>query len=369
MSRRSLSALALALAGLCLLLVGERLVGEGWGRSLADALGLACLLAAPGLRLGDSSLRSGGEAPWARRLLISAYLSLFVGLLLYALTDSAVRAAAPSLLGDAGVLGSDSAQAALSVAWPALLLVSLASLFFIEAALSSLRSVDPQGRRRLLRALASGLSLAFAVIFVVSLDYAAKQDGSQWDLSYRKTTEPSQGTLRMAAAVDEDTRIVLFYPRVNPVLGRIESYFQRVAGSSPKLSLEIVDHALAPELARQHHIRGNGYVAVVRGEGEGSQAESFEVGLELDAARSRLRTLDGRFQQSFSRLLHQRRELSFTTGHQEHTAAGQAGDDAGARTGELTAALRRSNLSVGRLGMAQGLARDVPADTPAVVVL
>jgi len=368
MSRRSLVSLGLAFAGLCALLIGERVVGEGWGRNLADLLGVVALLAAPAWRLAGDELR-GEAAPGARLVLLLAYLSLLLGPLVYALTESSVRAAAPGLLGEHGALGSDSVQAALGVAWPACLVIAVTSLAFLEAALSTLRSLDLGGRRRLNRALASGLSLAFAVVFVVSLDYSASARGSQWDLSYRKTTVPSQGTLRMAAAVTEDTRIVLFYPRVNPVLGRIEPYFRRVAASSPHLTLQIVDHALAPELARRHRIQGNGYVAVIRGDGDSAQGENFEVGLELDTARGHLRTLDGSFQQTFSRLLHRRRELSFTTGHSEHTAAGQPGDEVGARTGELTAALRRSNLAVGHLGMAQGLAHDVPADTPAVVVL
>jgi len=368
MSRRSLFALGLAGLGLVLLLVGERLVGQGWGRSLADALAALALVAAPALRLRDPSLRGEG-ADRARRLLLLAYVSLACAPLVYALTDTTVRAAWPSLLGADGVLGSDSAQTALGLLWPTLLLLAGSSLLFLEAAFSTLTRLDAVGQRRIERALAAGLSLALSAVFVVSLDYAAAEDGSQWDLSYRKTTEPSEGTLRMAAAVHEDTRIVLFYPTVNPVLGRIESYFRRVADSSTHLELSVVDHALAPELARRHRIRSNGYVAIIRGEGDAAQAESFEVGTELDAARSRLRTLDGRFQQSFARLLHQRRELSFTTGHREHTAAGQDGDDEGTRAGELTAALRRSNLSVTQLGMAQGLAREVPADTPAVVVL
>jgi hypothetical protein len=173
----------------------------------------------------------------------------------------------------------------------------------------------------------------------------------------------------MVRGLDEPVRVVLFYPPVHEVLEQLRPYFEALDAESEALTVEARDHALAPELAREHRVRGNGFVLLLRGEGEGQQAESFEVGTELESARRRLRTLDGRFQEHFARLTVRPRELYLTSGHRERSARGDTGDPRDRRLGELEAALSRSNIQSRELGVAQGLANAVPEEARAVAVV
>ncbi len=119
-------------------------------------------------------------------------------------------------------------------------------------------------------------------------------------------------------------------------------------------------------MAAEHQLEGNGFVALLRGEGGDAQSEVFEVGLELAAARSRLRTLDGHFQETFARLTRERHEVWLTSGHEERRGSGEEIEPE--RLGRFTEELRRVNVYARELGVAEGLAQEVPSDLPMVVV-
>jgi hypothetical protein len=213
------------------------------------------------------------------------------------------------------------------------------------------------------------VSIGLALVFVVSLNYVAVEKDVRKDLSYFQTTRPSEATLRRVENLSEPIRVVLFYPPVNDVLTELRPYFDDVDAASDEVDVEVHDHALDPETTRRHRVRDNGFVVLIKGEGEGEQAESFEIGTDLESARNRLRTLDGRFQESFMRLTTRRRELHVTAGHDERSRDGIDGDTARDKTRELDAALERSNITTRQLGMAQGLANRVPEGAPAVAVI
>ena len=190
------------------------------------------------------------------------------------------------------------------------------------------------------------------------------------DVSYFKTTMPSEGTLRMVKSVSEPVRAVLFFPKTNEVLSEVRPYFDALAKASPSFKVEVLDHALAPELTNQHKVKDNGTVLLLKGpDGHGQLAEQLEVGTELDFARSKLRTLDGRFQQTFTTLARQKRELFFTVGHNERSDAGYTEGSKDERTSELVKALDRANVKMKNLGIGQGLAQKVPEGAPAVVIM
>src|SRR5690606_15066124 len=143
------------------------------------------------------------------------------------------------------------------------------------------------------------------------------------------------------------------------VAGRVRPYFDALATESARLSIERLDHALAPELAERLRITGNGTVVLLLGEGDAMQSERVELGLDLASARPRLRTLDGRFQEAFARLTQPRREVALTVGHSERSHGGSEADPA-ERLDRFVVALRRANIHVTTLGLAQGLAQEVP---------
>jgi hypothetical protein len=349
---------------LALLFVAERVVSDGseqltaWRALALGSLGLS--VAWRGYRL----LASRGAARKVEARLTIATGGIVLALALYGLSTPT----GAEWLGLEGA-AAERTQGALGALWVAVLVVSLGALGFMELAYRGMPVEEAIELRRVDASAAHGLSLSLALVFVVSANFVALQRDVKRDLSYFKTTRPSDTSLRRVRALDEPVRVVLFYPRVHEVLEQLRPFFDELDQASEQLTVDVLDHALAPELARRHRVRGNGFVLLLRGEGDGQQAESFEVGTELEAARSRLRTLDGRFQQHFAQLTVRPRSLYLTSGHRERSASGNEGDPPEQRLGELNAALQRSNIESRELGVAQGLATDVPEDAPAVAVV
>lgn len=350
--------------GLVGLFVSERVLGAAhehvW---ICRGAALFAIAAAIGWRIFELT-RTRGAARKVEVRLTVATGGVLAALCLYVLSTEA----GIEWLGLEGS-AAERTSGSLAVLWVALLAVSMGALLFMEMAYRSMPIEEAVELRRVNASGANGLTLALSLIFVVSINFVAQERDIKRDLSYFKTTRPSETSLSMVQRLDEPVRIVLFYPRVNEVLEQLRPYFEELDEASDQLSVEVRDHALAPELAEKHRVRGNGFVVLLRGEGEGQQSESFEVGVELEAARSRLRTLDGRFQQSFAQLTIRPRELYLTSGHRERSASGADGDPREQRLGELSTALQRSNIASRDLGMAQGLANRVPEGAPAVAVI
>jgi hypothetical protein len=348
---------------LLVLFVARRIVAEG---GVQDALLWASMagLVAAVLWRGAFAGQAAGDARRVEARLLAAKAGVLLALGLYALsTDWGV-----ALLGLADEPDTR-LPTVLAVLWPAVLLVSGAALLFIELVYRRMPVAEAVELRRVRTAAQGGAGLALAVVFLFSLNYVTNERDHKTDLSYFKTTKPSAGTLQMVRGLGMPVTVYLFYPQVNEVLEQLRPYFDQVGAASGNLTVEVRDHALAPALAQQHRVRSNGHVLLVKGEGEAQQAEQFEVGVELDAARSRLKRLDGSFQQSFMRLTRQRREIYLTSGHDELTDPGNESGDPTEQTREFTAALRRSNINTRKVGMAQGLAHEVPSDAPAVAVV
>ncbi|MBX3271130.1 MAG: hypothetical protein KF729_12765 [Sandaracinaceae bacterium] len=351
--------------GLGLLYVSERIVGAAHELIWAwRALPLLALAATVGWR-GYALSRARGNQRQVEVALAAATGGVLAALALYALgTESGVAAMG---FEDSG---AERMRGVLGVLWPATLVVSLAALFAMEMAYRVMPVEEAIELRRVSAAAGTGLSIALSLVFVASMSYVATERDVTRDLSYFKTTRPGEQTLRMVERLDEPMRVVLFYPPVNEVLERLRPYFDELDAASDALSVEVQDHALSFELAQRHRVSRNGFVMILRGpDGEGQQAEQFEVGVELESARSRLRTLDARFQQHFARLATRPRDLHLTVGHRERSASPTDGDAEGERLSELSTALQRSNIQSRNLGVAEGLANEVPENARAVAVI
>ena len=350
-------------AGLLVIFVAEKILGEGGARDVVLWGGVALVLGATGWRAFEWKRRAKGPAQHVEMWLLAAHGGVILSLVLYALSSDWGL----ELLGAEGE--DDRTGAVLYVLWPAVLACSVLALAFMEAAYRRMPIAEAVELRRVRGAAFDGLSIAFALIFVVSMNFVANERDVRKDFAYFKTTAPSEGTVDMVEGLGTDVQAVLFFPQVNEVLDQVRPYFERLDRASDKLSVRIVDHALAPELARKHRVQGNGWVALLKGEGETQQAQTFEIGPDLEEARRNLRRLDGTFQENLARLVKQRREIAVTAGHRERTTTGAEGDEDALKLRQLQDALERSNITVRPLGMAQGLANDVPENTPAVAVM
>ncbi len=336
--------------GLALVLVGERVLVAPW---LTYAGAGLCAVAAV-TRLAR-----------ARDALAFAHLGLLAALGLHGLSTERgldLLGLPPDHLG----------ERILSLLAPAALWLAVVAVAAGERLAFVLRAIDARDASvgaRVRDAIFGGLAIGFALVFVVSVDVAARARDVRVDLSFLRVTEPSETSRRLVRALDVEVRAVLFYPEGHEVAARARPYLDTLAAEAPaRFSVERLDHALAPELAERLRITGNGYLALFAGEGDAMQSESVELGLDLATARPRLRTLDGRFQEAFARLTQPRRLVALTVGHSERSHGGSEIDPA-ERLDRFVVALRRANIQVENLGLAQGLAQDIPRTTPLVAVL
>jgi hypothetical protein len=346
--------------GLLLVFAGQRLVGdEGLTRTLLDGVGAAICGGALVVRLLGRA-RTSGPAVWVETLVSALYGAGLVALGLYWISTP----------GGLGVLGlrdtpaGETVSALLGVIWVAVLVCVLFTLLFVELSYAGMPVAGAVEHRRVAMSGAAGLTLGLALTYLVAFNYAATEFEWRRDLTYFKTSTPSEATERMVKRLDEPVDVVLFYPESNEVLEQVRPYFDELARSSKNLRVKVVDHVLAPRLAKEHRVRGNGHVLVSRG----AQGKTFQVGLELEDARRQLKQLDATFQENLATVTQPERVFYTTVGHGERTTRGR---DQAEKAGieDLAEFSRRFGLEHRNLGMAQGLGNEIPADASVVAVL
>jgi hypothetical protein len=351
---RGPQALTAYLFGLVACFVGERLIGgEDTARWVVSGLGLAAVVVACLLLL----LAWLGSDLNARRVERRAFLLGLTGLLalgLYLLSSDLVW-------GPQAVVAAEQRgpglRAGLQVLWPILLFCALLPLIFLQWSLASMgrgRGVE-LGRVRASTLAAGSLAMLLCTLFLVNA--VADHEDVHVDLSYFKTTSPSESSLELVAGLDEATRALLFFPQANEVLAEVEPYFRALADASERFSLEVVDRALHPERAREYRVGRAGAVVLERG---GSHRK-IELGVDLDRAKRKLRKLDEAFQETFLKLAYKREVIYLVSGHGERGRT-QRQEEARAGIGVLRRLLEGANFTVKRLDAVGGLSQAVPDD-------
>jgi hypothetical protein len=387
--RSTILATALLLAGVVLIYTGQRILTEPSISQMLTYGGLLVLLVAVGLRVAAFA-RAHGDVRGVEGRLLAAYLGVCGSLLLYALSTPW----AAEKLGFSPEL-AEKVSGPLYVLWTAVVLVSLFAILFIEIVYLRMPIAESVELRRVRTSLQAGVTLALTIIFLLSANYVATARDVRKDVSYFRTTEPSKTTLAMVQKLDKPMHVMLFYHQGSDVLGQVKPYFDSLTAKSGKLSYEVTDVALAPELASKHKVRDNGNVLLVtdlenpppakddkstddkakddkakdaKAKIDNSKGESFRIGTELTESRVTLRKLDATFQQSFTKLTRPERTLYLTVGHGEHNAKGtdQKPEDGTTTMNEI---LRRLNLKTQELGLAQGLGSKIPDNASAVLIV
>ncbi len=133
---------------------------------------------------------------------------------------------------------------------------------------------------------------------------------------------------------------------------------------SPQLQVARYDQAIDVAKARELQVSGNGAVVFSRG----SRKEQLLVGTELERARTQLRSLDQEVNKRLSLLARAKRVVYLTSGHGERSQVREATDQNPGTT-KLRRALGAQNYELKDLGVAEGLATEVPSDAAAVLVL
>jgi hypothetical protein len=331
-------------AGLLALYLGERVLA-GIGQTVALAAAAMLLLCACGAGVWRW-VRAQGDRRDAAATLLLHYLTAVAALVLYGATR---------------YVEADPWHSVLWVSWPALLALGLVPLISMEAA-----AATEAPRLELWRVRLAGRGariVVFAVIAFAGLNFASTKWNRKVDLSYFKQSRVGSANLALVASLDRHVQFTLFFPTGNEVLENVRPYFEELARASDQATLTIDDQALAIELARKLQITANGYVALTAGE----KTEKIHIGLDVERARSTLRKLDGEVHKRLLQVLRPDRVVYLTTGHMERDFAPPK-DDQRLPLIHFKKLLEVLGFSVKRLGMAEGLATQVPEDASVVVV-
>jgi hypothetical protein len=255
-------------------------------------------------------------------------------------------------------------QGMLAALWPILWVGSIAPLLFMESSYSQMDVTRTLEATRIRRSARSALVLSLTAALLFVLNYIADEFNEKRDLSYFKTTRASETSRKLVSNLSQDVKAILFYPGANEVQDQVEPYFEALEDASKRFHVEVVDHVLRPELAKEYRVSGNGYVVLA----QDKQHQQISIGTKLERARRKLRDLDNEFQKAFTKLVRPQRIAYLTVGHEERTDQPRDGVKGSSVKG-LRSLLQRLNYQVKDLGLAQGLGSEVPADANLVLVI
>jgi hypothetical protein len=346
--------------GMIMLFLGERVLDTGATRNASLIIGVLLLLAA----IAGRAIRQATVAPSYRlpeRALLALYVigAVSIGLhflnsdLLAQLTGRTLEQRMPRLSG------------AISALWPALWLCGTLPIFFVEMSLWSMARAPLLEIGRVRAALLSGLGIAFALVFAFGATYVATERDVRADFSYFRTSRPGESTKKIVQALDKPVAIHLFFPPANEVREEVEMYFGDLTRQSKMLEVQRWDQALHPAKARELGVSANGTIVIARD----ALKETLGIPLEIDRARSQLKTLDQEIQKRLLGVTRKQKVAYFTTGHEERTAQSSGPADQRPTIRTLRALLTDQSFEPKDLGLAQGLGSEVPADASLVAIV
>lgn len=355
-NQRIIAAWPNILGGVALLLsfVALRLLDEG-----ARTVGLVCTAAAiAGALLGRVRGRLSADEVGKRYALVATIPDLLI-LLGAALCAWAVLGTEPPAL----VLPFGVLAAALGGA-------QMAALEIVSAPMRANAFID---LRRVIAAINTATTLVLAVAGLGALCFAVDKLDVRRDFSFAAPTTPSAATLSLIDAAQcpapgggeakARPEVFLFFERGNAALGEVRDYFEALEGHG--VSVVTQDAALDPALAKKMKVSKNGTVGLRCGE----RAETWQVGEDREDASKKLGKLDEEIRTRLAKISKDPVNVYFTVGHGERSF-----DDA-AKPGERVTAksfkklVEGTNAKVKKLGVADGLTKEVPADAALVVLV
>ena len=221
---------------------------------------------------------------------------------------------------------------------------------------------------------AAGLTVALASVAAMLLGYVSAARNHTFDASYFKTSVPGDAVAAIVANMASPIRVATFFPPGNPVQEEVRSYVEAL-GRMGAVTLEEYDRFADPVVAADFQVQTDGVVAFRSGTG----TERVNLPTDLDAARARLRVLDGAVQQALLKLTRSRRVAYLTMGHGEVGQAAVEPLDAGqpgvvsASAADDIGAFRQLldllNYEVRDIGLSRGLGDRVPEDAAVLIAL
>jgi len=363
--------------GLFFVFLGERIAPVESFRVILTGIGIAAVLATTAARAWTAS-GSKGARQRIERALFLCHIGAIVALALYAMTTSW----APESL------SGPHAQGALVVIWVAVLIASIVPVLMMEIALGgSLRTGFDlgSGEDKDLAAVDffrardvgwSGLSIAFALGFLMVTCQVAKERNIQRDVSYFKTSMAGESTQAIVKTSADPLEVHLFFPEANEAKEYVRAYFETLSSSTGNVQITSHDRLAEADLAAKYNVTKDGVVVLVRGT---RKPVTLEIPAEelKDAEKLRkgktLRTFDGKVNKELMKLARDKRKAYVMTGHGEMSDPDSVPSDLKGkvperRTTKFKEKLGALNYEIKDLGLID-LAKDVPDDATIVIML
>lgn len=359
MRRVQIWPVATYLAGLALFYIAERLFPASMAARVAlDAVAGLLVLAAVGKRLME---RSAAEDD-LRAVLGPVLVFMAGGLVAVALH----WLAAEPVVGALGLddEGAHRFKVVVHCLWPIALAATVIPLGFMEVSLQSSASAPVLEVARIHRSAEAGLVIALALSLLFAVNFLAHEHNVREDLSYSKTTAPGSATLLLVESLTEPLQIVLFFPAANDVKEEVEPYFDALAATNERVTLQVADHDAEPALAKELKAQKNGTVVLSMGE----NAESYQLGTDIDKAKSKLRKLDKEVYKRLVEVAKPALKAYLTTGHGERS---WTKSDLDPRPGikDLKTLMQVFGYSLAQIGMNDLLSEGVPGDATVVMII
>ncbi len=349
--------------GMAAIFAGERLLGSYDAvRWIADFAGLVAIGLSVYLRTRDrgASDDAGVRLAHTRALVMAAVAS--VALVIYAIsTDGFV-----DLVGFEDVMKSRW-QGVFGAIWPIIWLCGTLPLFTVDRAIETSPVMMPT--RRVQQAMSYGLIAALGISLVFPINFIASRHSKVWDFSYFKTSQPGTTTAAIVKSLKKPVVVRIFQPTSSDVLPDLIKYFEPLEG--PTLSVEIVDQAEEPKLAQDLKVRNNGFIAISEENPEAGgkplNTQLVNVGADMKDARRNLRKLDEIVGKAFLSMARGELKAYVTRGHGELTW--DRNEPPQRALGGFKQLMEYFNISLKTIGMADGLAEEIPQDADMLIIL
>jgi hypothetical protein len=346
--------------GMVLLFTGERIIGSGNLRFVFSVAGVLLVAVAIVARMVRSS-RSSPDRRAVEQRLLGMYALGLLSVALYA-----AQSDLPTLRGGKALATTSPKLATvLGAIWPALWTASTFAAIAIELAYAPMRRAPRLEIGRVRAAQLSGLGLAFAITFAMAAAYIASERDKRVDLAYFRTTRPGESTRKIVRTLDAPLTVALFFPTANEVRDEVDNYFRDLAKESSQLKIERWDHDIEPGKAKEYNVSANGIVVFARG----GRKEQLGLQLQIEAARTALRSLDREVQQRLLTIVKPGRVTYLTRGHGERSTEPTEDTDRRAGVRDLKNLLVDQGHDVRDLGPAEGLGTDIPKEATLVMIL
>ncbi len=359
-------AIIVYLVGMALVFVGERLVADiVAARWVLDLLGAAALIGSFILRWRRLEDADNDGLAHGERVALALQAVGSGSLLFYVLsTDGVVQ------FFNWTATGRERWQGIWGALWPIVWLLGTVPLMLVDRAVETSPVVAPP--QRIKRALSHGLAVALGVALVFPVNYIAARHRQSWDLAYFRAARAGSATKNVVKSLTKPVDVRVFVEPDSTLRQDLQGYFDALEGDN--LHVTYHDQAGEPELARKLHVRENGQIAFTAGplpsddDAKKPTTKILRLGSTELAARHKLRDLDNQVRKTLLAVGRGTLKIYLTVGHGEMQLDGSS-DDPTESLKILKQVFDAAQFDTANLSADNGLAKDIPDDADAVMIL